>query len=145
MKKLKNIFIVLGIIILITLILLYSFSIVNKKQYTSKEHITALIDKGLKSSSQVNIFILTREALDDEYTKILNEGNYKELIGILDLSKYKSEKFEFVFLKQTGTSVLGYFLEKDNDINGTTYIRINMTTGELEDLDNNLLKATIYK
>ena len=144
MKKLKYIFIILSILILITIIL-YSLNIVNKKQYTSKEDITALIEKGLKSSSQVNIFILTRESLEDEYTKILNEGNYRELIGILDLSKYKNEKIEFVFLEQTDNCVLGYFLEKDNHINGTTYIRINKTTGELEDLDNNLLKATIYK
>lgn len=144
MKKNKIILIIFVILALIS-IMLYNFYYGKPKQYNTKEDIISLLDKGLNSSSQVNIFILSRETLDDEYTKILNEGKYKDLIGFLDLPKYRRAEFEFTYLEETDECVLGYFLEKDNNLNGTTYIRINKRNGELEDLDNNLFKATIYK
>lgn len=143
MKKFKTLIII--VVIALILGILYCLNISNKKQYTTKEDIIALLDKGLESSSQVNIFIISRENLDDEYTKIINEGKYKDLIGFIDLSKYRGQEFEFTFLKETDNCILGYFSENHNNINGTTYIRVNKLNGQLEDLDNNLFKVTIYE
>lgn len=144
MKKNKIILIIIIVLVLITA-LMYVFYNKNQKQYNTKDDIISLVDKGLKSSSKVNFFIFSRETLDDEYTKTLECGKYKDLIKRLDLSKYKGVEFDFIFLEETEKYILGYFSEKDNNINGTTYVRINKFNGELEDLDNNLLKVTIYK
>lgn len=142
MKKNKIILIIIIFIVLIA-VLLYVFH--NNQQYISKDGIISLIDKGAKSSSQVNFFVFSRESLDDEYTKTAKQGEYQDLIKSLDLSKYRSAQFEFTFLEETEECVLGYFSERDNNVNGTTYVRINKSSGEIKDLDNNLLKVTIYK
>ena len=144
MSRIKIILIII-VIIALMIGIFFSFRIGTKKQYTTKEDIIALLEKGASSSSQVNIFIVSKETLDDEYTKIINEGKYNDLIGFIDLSKYKGKEFEFTLLKETDNCVFGYFSESNNNINGTTYIRINKKNGELEDIDNNLFKASIYQ
>ena len=148
MKKYKNILIIsiILIILIVATVILYKkyFQAEDEMQYTSKEDIFLLLDKGLNSSSYVNIFIVSRDSLEDEYTKILNEGKYRDLIGFVDLSKYKGSEFKFTFLQETEERIIGYFSEENSKINGTTYIQIDKSSGELRDLDNNLLKVTIY-
>ena len=144
MNKSKRILIILAIIILLGMATLVTYKKLNKTDYTRKENIIALLDKGLKSSSEIKIFIIMKEYMEDDYKKIFNEGKYKELIGFIDLNKYKEEKYEFIYMREDENSVLGYFSENDNNTDGTIYIRINKRNGELIDLDSNLLKVTIY-
>jgi len=117
-----------------------------KKEYKTKEDVILLIEKGLVSSSKVKLFMSERENLIDDYVNIYDEGKYCDLIKKINIDKYKNPEFKFVF--QNGTDeedILGYFSEENNLLNGNTYIRIDIKTGEIRFLDNNFLKVTIEK
>ena len=148
MKISKKLLISIAILTLVALIVIITYifylSINTKKDYTLKETIISLIDKGAESSSKINIFIIARDSLEDDYRKIINEGKYNDLIKYIDLSIYKNPKYEFSFLNEKDDCILGYFSDKSDNINGTTYIRIDKLSGEIKELDNNLLKVSIY-
>jgi len=150
MRNLKKTIIILGIlgVIVIGLFIGY-FYIFDKNdievQAMSKEQIFSLIDRGLKSSSNTEFFIYSKEFHESgDLERIYYEGKYNEINQFCDLSQYRESEFTCITLRNTKEYVWGYFADGSDEKNKVTYFIIDKASGMLKSLNNDVIQIIVY-
>lgn len=150
MKNLRKTVIILGILGFIIITSCITYVYLHSKnniemENMSKEQIFSLIDKGLKSSSNTEFFIYSRDFHESgTLERVYYEGEYKEINHFCDLSQYKESKFEFWTLRNTEDYVWGYFIDESEEKEKATYFIIDKSSGMLKSLNNDEIQILVY-
>lgn len=152
MKRLIKILIILGILGLLVG-MCYKIYLFNKEKIENefdlgkltKNEVFLLIEKGVKESSNIKIFIYSTELFnDDSLMPIFVEDEYKEILDIIDIFEYKNEKYDFITYRHTNDFVWGFFLEEGKELEEKIYIVIDKKSGKLKSLNKNTMQVIVY-
>lgn len=153
MNKLIKILIflgVLGLAIIISYKTYYYFKEKNENIFylgeLTKEEIFSLIDKGIENSSNIKVFIYSRDFLenDDSFAPIFAEDEYKGLLDYIDFFQYNDEKYNFYTYEHKDDFVWGYFIEDGKGPEDKIYIVIDKKSGQLKALNKNTMQVIVY-
>lgn len=98
----------------------------------TKEEIFSLIEKGLETPVNTEVFIYSTELFSgDNLSSIFFEGQYKDIIDYINLNEYRSDNFNFTTLRDTNSYIWGYFSKKDKEKYEKNFFLVDRSSGRI--------------